>query len=371
MTSVVHDVHSVSPMFTGGEKHVPSNEQEMVRRLADAGFHGRDDALQWLKASIRQCDGSRIPFCDPVSVFQGLSVAVEDDEWDTRYQCVKVVGELIPLLDSSDLEPCMHEVLPQMIRRLGDTKVTVSMAATCALATYAECATDIQVLYDAIVQYGLKAYDDKLKQAVIEVIPSLLEGSQGCHTNLQYLIASLIELTYDTQYRLPVEMCLNRISSYVGAAEFNADINQLPKSIQEQYSEIQSDGVISANTPESLDVLSVLSDDHNSPVDSARTASVQVSHEDLRKTHTSSDNGDVLYGFIPSKIVNNLSNRDDNRSLSRAVEELRTIVSDSEKVDSIEPHMSDFLDFLSRLLDDGVSFQVQYWPLTVYYFSFS
>jgi len=359
MTSVVHDVRSLSPLLIGSENNLPSNEQEMVQRLSDTGFNGRDDALEWLKASIRQCDGSRIPFSDPLSVFQGLSVAMEDDVWDTRYQCVRVVGELIPLLDTSDIEQCMHEVLPQMVCRLGDTKITVSMAAICALSTYTEYTTDIQILYDAVVCYGLKADDDKLRQAVIDYVPSLLEASQGRQPNLERLVASLIELTFYTHFLRPVEMCLHKISSNIGVAEFDACINQLPTPTQKQYSEIQmNDGVLSANTPETPDMLNGISVDHNSPDDSTKAAPSQVLYEDLRKSRAISEKADVLYGFIPSKIVNSLSNRDDSRSLSRAIEELRTMVSDSKKVDELQPYMSDFLDFLSSLLDDGVSFQV-------------
>jgi len=357
MTSVVHDVHSFSPLSVGTQNSVPSSEQDMVRRLTDARFNGRDDALEWLKESIRRCDGSHVPFTDPLSVFQGLSVAVEDDEWDTRYQCVKVVDDLVPLLDTSDVEQCMHEVLPQMVRRLGDTKVTVSRAAVTALATYAECTTDIQILYDAIVRYGLKADDDKLRRAVVDSVSSLLEASGGRHPNLEHLVASLIELTFDTNFLRPVEMCLRKMSLYVGATEFDACVNQLSTSTQARYHEIQNDG-LSASTPESPDMLNGISDDHDSPEDSMKASPSQVSRQDLRKSYRSSETADILCGFIPSNIVSSLSNRDDNRSLSRAVEDLRAVVLDSAKVDELQPHMSDFLDFLSTLLDDGVSFQV-------------
>jgi len=359
MTSVVHDVRSFSPLSVGSDNSVPSSEQEMVRRLTDAAFNRRDDALEWLKDSIRRCDGSHVPFTDPLSVFHGLSVAVEDDEWDTRYQCVKVVDDLVPLLDSTDVEQCMHEVLPQMVRRLGDTKITVSRAAVTALATYAECTTDIQILYDAIVRYGIKADDDKLRRAIIDSVPSLLEASGGRHPNLERLVTSLIDLTFDTHYLQPVETCLSKISSYVGAAEFDVCINQLPTSTQARYREIQNDGVVSADTPESSDMLNGISDGHDTPEDSMKAAPSQVLREDMRKSHASSEIADILCNFIPSNIVSSLNNRDDNRSLSRAVEDLRAVVSDSAKVGELQPHMSDFLEFLSSLLGDGVSFQVQ------------
>lgn len=358
MTSMVHDVCSVSPLFIGSEKNVSSNEQEMVRRLTDAGYNGRDDALEWLKASIRQCDGSRVPFSDPLAIFQGLSVAVEDEEWDTRYQCVKVVGDLIPLLDTSDVDQCMDEVLPQMVYQLGDAKVTVSTAVVCTLGTYAAYTTDIQILYNAIVHYGLKADDDKLRQAVIESVPSVLEASEGCHPKLERLVATLIELTCDTHFLRPVETCLRKISSCVGAAEFDACVNQLPMQVRQQYLELQNDAVVNASTPESPDMLNGMSADPDNPEDSTIAAPLQVLHEDLRKSHVSSEKADVLYGFIPSRIVNSLSNPDDNRSLSQAIEELRVMVSDSQKVGELQPHMPDFLEFLSSLLDDGVSFQV-------------
>jgi len=358
MTTVVHDVRALSPLFIGGENNVPSNEQEMVRRLTDSEYSGRDDALEWLKASIRRCDSSRVPFSDPLSVFQGLSVAVEDDEWDTRYQCIKVVGDLIPLLDIGDIEQCMHEVLPHMVRQLGDTKITVSTAAVCTLRTYAEYTTDIQTLYDAIVRYGLKADDDKLRQAVIDSIPSFLEASQGRYPNLECLVASLIELTLNTHFLRPVDMCLRKISSFVGEAEFDACVNQLPMPIQEQYYEIQNDDVVNADTPESPDMFNGMSADHDSFEGSMQAVPRQVSNENLRKSRTNSKKADVLYGVIPREIINSLSNHSDNRSQSRAVEELRTVVLDCEKVDKLQPHMSNFLDFLSSLLVDGVSFQV-------------
>ena len=363
MTSVVHDIHSHSPLFTGSENSIASFEQEMVRRLTDNRYNGRDDALEWLKASIRQCDGSRVPFSDPLSVFQGLSVALEDDEWDTRYQSVKVVGDLIPLLDTSDIDQCMHEVLPQMVHRLGDTKITISMAAICTLSTYAEYTPDVQPLFDAIVCYGLKADDNKLKQSITDCVPSLLQVSYGRRPNLVDLFASLIELTFDKQYMQPVETCLHKISLCVGMAEFDVFINQLPRAIREQYFEMQNDVTVSSNSPESPNMLNGMSVEHDSPEDNTKAAPLKVSYENMRKSQSNSEKLDVLYGFIPSKVVNNLSNHDDNKSLSQAIEELHMMVSDSKRIEQLQPHMSDFLDFLGTLLDDGISFQVLCWSL--------
>jgi len=356
----MHDVCSYSPLLIGSEDNsVPSSEQEMVRKLTDSSFNVRDDALASLKESIQQCDGSHVPFSDPLSVFQGLSVALEDDEWDRRYQCVKVVNDLVPLLDTRNLERCMHEILPQMVCRLGDAKITVSRAAAHALGTYAECTSDIQILYDAIIRCGLKANDGSLRLSIIDSIPSLLEASHGHHQNLEQLLASVIELTFDTHFLRPVELCLRKISSCVGATEFDACIQHLPMQTQELYCELQNDGTDNnSSTPESPDMLNGTSDDHNSPEVSTKAARVHVSHKDLKKSHTSPEKADVLYGFIPSNIVSSLNNCDDNWSLSRAVEDLRAVVSDSEKVVELQSHMSEFLDFLSSLLDDGVSFQV-------------
>lgn len=355
---MVHDVHSLSPLFISSDDIPLSTEHEMVRRLTDAGYNGRDDALEWLKASVRQSDGSRVPFSDPQSVFHGLSVALEDEEWDTRYQCVRLVGDLIPLLDNSDIDPCMQEVLPQMVRQLGDSKITVSMAAVCALGAYAAHAADIEILYNAIIDCGLKADDDKLRHSVIDYVPSFLEASEGRQPKLEHLLAALIDLTFNTQFLRPVEICLHKIFLCVGAAEFDACINQLPTRTQEQYRELQSDAVVNSNAAESLDMANGTSVDLDSPEDSTVAVSLQASLKDSRKSHISSEKVDVLYGFIPSRIVNNLSSPDDNRALSQAVEELRVMVSDSEKVAELQPHMPDFLEFLSSLLDDGVSFQV-------------
>jgi len=359
MTSVVHDFNSHSPLFTGSENSTRPSEQEMVQRLTDAGYNGRDDALEWLKASIRQCDGVRVPFADPLSVFRGLTVALEDSEWDTRYQCTKVIGDIIPLLDKRTIEQCMHEVLAPMVRRLGDTKVTISSAAVSTLSKYAKCTADIQILYDAILYYGLQSDDDKLKLSVAESVPSLLEASNCCHLQLQHLVSSLIELTSDTHFLRPVEVCLHKISSCIGTGEFDACVNQLPASAREKCLEIMNGD--SANSPEIADVLNGMSVEHDDAEDSISDSPVHVSHEDLRKSHVISvvsEKADILYGFIPSRLVSNLCNHDDNKAVSRAIEELRMMVFDSKKVDQLQSHMTSFLNFLRSLLDDGVSFQV-------------
>jgi len=366
MTSVVHDDHSRSPLFTASDSSVASSEQEMVRRLTDARYNGRDDALEWLKASIRQCDGGHVPFSDPLSVFQGLSVALEDDEWDTRYQCVKVVGDLIPLVDTSDIECCMHEVLPQMVSLLGDMKITVITAAEHALCTYAEYTTDSQVLYEAIVDYGLKADDEKLRLSVAESIPKLLEVSYGRRPNIEHLIVSLIELTFDAHFVRPVEICLQKISKCVGMTEFEACVNQLPTAIHEQYYHIQNDGTVCSSMSDAADMLNGKSYDHDSPEGNTKDLPSPVLCENAKRSCSSSKKVvDVLYGVIPSKIVNNLNNCGDNRSLSQAIEELRMVVSDSEKVDQLQPYVSDFLELLSPLLEDGVSFQVLHIIITM------
>ena len=90
------------------------SEADIVRCLSDASLGQRDDALAKLRLSLHVASSSdagrdRCPFLDPPSVFDAIAVALTDDAWDTRYQTVKLVGDLIPLFEPDDqLDRCIE-----------------------------------------------------------------------------------------------------------------------------------------------------------------------------------------------------------------------------------------------------------------------
>jgi len=87
-----------------------SSEAEIIRYLADARLNQRADTLERLRVQLQVSTG-RQPFTDPVSVFRGIAAALTDDVWDTRYQAVKLVEELIPLLEPGQVDRCLQVIL--------------------------------------------------------------------------------------------------------------------------------------------------------------------------------------------------------------------------------------------------------------------
>ena len=326
MTSVVHSRPPVLPPYadTGDVRMHRKDDSEIVRLLSDASLGKRNDVLEQLRLSLQVAAG-RQPFANPRLVFHGLAVALGDEVWDTRYQCVKLVGDIIPLLSPTDLDTCVNIAIVPLVSCLGDAKMTVGMAAGQTLGLYAERTLDFRHLVDAVVKHGLEAIDQVTRKGVLFNLSYLIVLEQR-NSDFRPFVTSLVSQLFDGRVgdsRPSVINCLDKISKLVGQKRFDSYLSTVPSAHREHYYQLLN---------------------------------ASGSASGSRARDSSAIDG-FVFGVVPRRVIESLNEGSDSRSRVNASEELRRVVEASNHR-ALRPHVSEFFDYITALLEDIDNFQV-------------
>ena len=370
MTSAVHGINSHDAVSVRYSNALEMEENEMVRYLTNGHYNKREDALEGLRAVVRRSH-SQLPFTNPKAIFRGLAAALTDETWDTRYQCIKLINDVIPLL-GDQTESSVKVILGPLIQCIGDSKITVSTQAIQTLETCTKHLSDSQIIVRAIQQYGFEDSDLQLKKAVIANLHLILTR-EYVHTDLSSLIESLLNLLYsisDIQDILLVS--LEKISELVGQTRFEEYIRSMPELLKRKYCRLTGMQVHTQSTDMPRDSSqqkpSPTHDRGNSSYEANDTDDYQRPSQRQAFTDTPSSrtaigrqssgyNDTLMYGIIPHRMKAQLFDQN-IRVRSQAIEELKLMIDDSVNLDAIFPHMPGFLSFLGKMLEEEVSFQI-------------
>ncbi|XP_013416093.1 TOG array regulator of axonemal microtubules protein 1 [Lingula anatina] len=366
-----------SPAYNVNDDHYithPSGisimEQDVVLdQLYDQSFQKRADILDQLRQTARR-HGGRLPFQDQLSIFQGLSRAVSDTNWDVRHQCINLINELIPKLDDN-LDKCMTVVLPKLIPNLGDSKITIRKAVIQTVHVYMKYTSNIQQVFHALVQFGLENEDFKVKRETTVALPMLFTKefeNENLLEITQALAKQLVATSQSVEDNLTQVslMSLEKIRTLVGDNVFDAYIQRLPVPVRRYYCKLtnrkEENGFDSRTS--STDLNSSLngtprrftvSTQSNvaSPRPSGPSTPLQEQNPIVHTpTYQQQSSHIVEMGIIPSHLMERLNNQEDFRARQAAIEELKIIIGGLQDVDLIIPHMMPLVGLLNNMLDD-------------------
>jgi len=206
--------------FDGGVQRTIS-EADIVRYLIDASLIKRDETLEQLRIQISSGSHS---FVNPVSVFCGIAAALTDEAWVTRYQCVKLVHELIPLLGPINVDRCVQIALRPLVRCLGDPKMTVGTAAAEALDVYSDHTGDFRRLLESVSHFVVLSASPSTKKTTLKNVSFLLDVKNK-NGDFQTLVTALIKLLSNEScfdFHPAIVDSLDKISRLVGDDRFQS-----------------------------------------------------------------------------------------------------------------------------------------------------
>lgn len=331
------------------------DETEVLLYLDDPSYNKREQTLDQLRKAVRTSSGGprKLPFRDPVTLFQSLPRALSDAVWETRYQCIKLISELVPVL-GDDLDRCMQLVLPQLVSLLAHSKVTLSNAASQALNAYANYTYDFQLVLHGIIRHGIEARDTTIKKSVIKSISFLLTEDHK-DRNLAALVKSLVErlcdnsIIIDNDVQESIQFALEKIADLVGQDRFEAYFESLSDSLRERYHQLvgrEADGIGDGGRFHSEVMGGRSRNRRQVPVSASNSANSLSRHVPLDSNTT------MMYGIIPEHIVTRLSEENSASDQIKAIEEMKRVVRDPRNVNPLLPHLGAFFDFLKKVLDD-------------------
>lgn len=130
----VHEFNNASYLESNQPGVWTMEQNEVLSQLREESFKRRVDILEQLIITVRR-NGGRLPYNDPKAIFNGLSFALSDSNWDVRLKCTQLINEVIPQF-GDDLDTCMNVILGKLIPNIGESKITVRRAVIQTLHVY-------------------------------------------------------------------------------------------------------------------------------------------------------------------------------------------------------------------------------------------
>jgi len=348
MTAIVHDGRHLSSGYpdTAIYENQHTDELKMVRLLTAESSDKRDDGLERMKASVQSNLDEFLTFSDPQSVFQGLAASLMDDAWEVRHKTAKMVGVLVTKLDSENIETLVRYVLAPLVSCLGDEKITVCEVTARTLRICIDNVSDCRLIVSAVSRYGLDNRDPKIRKSVVENIPLVFDNCDCDESvNLKPLVVAVIRNASAKGDEPHMMHCLQKLEEILGEDEFCACINGLSNTLRNKYDKILR-----------------LHEDQDELQNDAAASYMNLGQPSVKpsKNRTNAARESVVFGIIPASIIDRLrGSQSDQRAMSNAIEELcRTVYAITNIGKMLGPHLPDFVKFLTDLLSDEFSFQV-------------
>ncbi|XP_021373812.1 TOG array regulator of axonemal microtubules protein 1-like isoform X3 [Mizuhopecten yessoensis] len=326
-------------------------QDEVLDQLSDESFNRRVEILEQLLITVRR-NGGRLPYTDPLAIFNGLSLSLADSNWDVRLKCIQLINEVIPQF-GDDLDVCMSRILGKLIPNIGESKITVRRAVIQTLHVYMKHTNKVQGLLRAIVQHGLENTDPRVIKETVVALPMLFTPDfkrENFYEITQSLAKKLLDnASVGDNLRDCALMTMDKIKNLVGEREFGIYIQKLSTPLKRYYCqltgmELESDPILSqAPTPRNSkqNAFSKPSKpDNGNQLNTGRQQNVET----------------YEFGIIPSHVMKSINDQENFKLRAQGVEELKSIVrelSSSDVTGNLHPHMMPFISFLNNLMDDS------------------
>ena len=325
--------------------HWNMEQNEVLDQLSDESFNRRVEILEQLLITVRR-NGGRLPYSEPLEIFNGLSLALSDSNWDVRLKCIQLINEVIPQLGEK-LDSCMSVILGKLIPNIGESKITVRRAVIQTLHVYMKYTNKVQGLLRAIVQYGLEHPEARVVKETVVALPMLFTPEfkdENFFEITNSLAKKLIDSNVMDNLRDCALMTMDKIKYLVGDREFFMYVQKLASPLRKYYCqltglEISEADMSPAPTPRASKHFSKSSRSENSAPNTSR-----------------SQYGEYEFGVIPSQVMKQVNDQENFKLRAQGVEELKSIIRDlhsNELHGNLLPHMMAFIAFLNTLMDDS------------------
>lgn len=333
----ISDAHPVSLRTSGPHFAIGiMDEDEIALQLNDPSFDVRTDVLEQLRAASRR-NGGRLPFHNKAAIFEALAQTLCDSNWHIRNQCIQLIHELVPQF-GDELDACLRYVLPRLVACVGDTNVSIRRAAIQTLHVYMKYTTSIKPIFSAIVQHGLENNDARIRKEVTIALPMLCtpEFAQVDFYDITLALAKrlLDPNSGDHSVQSHALLSLEKIKKLVGDNTFNGYVHRLSPPLRRYYYKLTDQ-----------------MEDEAAPSD--YSANGHAFSTAPSRGHAPPATGDYEFGVVPSHIMTKLQDQSNFRTRAQAVEELKLVIKDLNNTSALTPHVPDFIQFLTNLLDDS------------------
>ncbi|XP_072127220.1 TOG array regulator of axonemal microtubules protein 1 isoform X2 [Mobula birostris] len=339
-------------------------EDAILRQLNSRALLKRTEALKALRVSVRQNAG-RLVFANKKDLFSALNEALLNSRGEVKVVCIQLILEIIQGSDS-DLDYFRSAVLPNLIRSLRDDSPNVRNELVQTLHAYLKCPNIAKDVFWALVEHGLESQDAAVRKAVTIVLPILLTKEFKSDNLFDVTLCLAKKLNDDSvDDSLSAFDAMGHIKHHIGEEEFNSYLKRLPLTLRRNYNkllEIKYESLSKLNGDAEPELELSKNFRTNSGFRGRSISNVKDVSQFPRPV--SKDCSNLEFQIIPQELYVRLLDREDYKSRTHAVEELKTVIEGFNFMALSSAAILSFVCFLSTLLDDS-NFKVVHGTLEI------
>ncbi|KAF5308085.1 hypothetical protein FQR65_LT00627 [Abscondita terminalis] len=292
-----------TPLKTASASPSPSND---LRRIASASGHDSRFSLTPLWEFVVRTK-SLPEGLDLNIFFQVVHERLQNPEREVRQHALRVLSEVITVIDSVTLDSKMQVIVPDLISNLGHVGPAVRKGAIDCLKVYLNCSNHADDILRDIVYNGVeKSSENKMKSNVVSGIiiamPFLIKNIS--RDTLVYIIRIIFEKMVQITYQETALKSLVRIKDIIGDelfeectdGSFKNDFIQLSEvynvygtNVTQEVSDVESDLIIRKTPSEILEDKVILETEIK--LNSGPAITMQI-HEESRQNVGTEDSED-------------------------------------------------------------------------------
>ncbi|XP_067894955.1 TOG array regulator of axonemal microtubules protein 1 isoform X2 [Heterodontus francisci] len=339
-------------------------EDVILQQLNSQTLLKRTEALKALRANVRQNAG-RLVFDNKKALFSILNEVLLDGRREVKVSCIQLISEIIQGSDS-DLDYCRTAVLPKLIWSLRDDNPTVRKELVQTLHAYLKCSIISKDVFWALVEHGLENHDPVVRKATTIILPILLTREFNSDSLFDVTLCLAKKLNGDgMDDPFSAFTTLGHIKQHIGEEEFKSYLKRLPPALRRDYNKLMQI---------KFEPQSKLNGGNVSELEQSKTfktgsgfrgrSSGSVEDASQFPRPFSMDHSNLEFRIIAQELYARLLDREDYKSRTHAVEELKNVVDDFNFMTVPSAAILGFIGFLCTLLDDS-NFKVVHGTLEI------
>ncbi|OMJ84419.1 hypothetical protein SteCoe_14497 [Stentor coeruleus] len=319
----------------------------------------KKQALETLLNEIRKNRGT-LPISNFSRFFSIVKERLQESDLDLLSITLQICQEIIPNF-GPDLESNFNSLLPIFIILTGDLRSGVGKTSTSILSLYIKTTRNLESVMLALIKYGLCHEDWKIRhKALMNIIPFInLDLSYTLNVQeMKKILERVIGLIKDSSAQ--VAESAKDVASGIKelCCDFNSVFGRLSLAYQQIFQEycetIRGSAVLRGSFQRISEGTSksILEGLEKPKAFVFQSSSLVGVASNISPAYLESSKNNLVFGFIPAELMQQLEDQENWRMRVSAVQELENLVVSLDSFTHVMPYMAILLRFLNKLLED-------------------
>ncbi|KAK5981073.1 TOG domain-containing protein [Trichostrongylus colubriformis] len=266
-------------------------------------------------------------------LFKNIDRILSDDRWEVQHQCIKFLYEAMPTF-GSNLEYCVCYLMPNLLPKLGNSKITVRKISIQAIQAFLRLQPEaLGSMLKTLSNFLLTSTERTTKTDVIREFPAMFlpELLNSDWSNLLDTLTKLMG-TSDGETAESAAITAKKLEVYLGKATFERLLLSLPSAQQKDYARFSKNIVVA-------------------PADAVTMPFQVVSRNNFKLV---SGERRFRFGIVPSVIAAMVIDNTDAVTRIAGLEKWKQLIENitNEEISRLVPHLHSYLMSLGNVLTE-------------------